>query len=125
MIRRPPRSTLFPYTTLFRSPDADGGAEGGAQAAAPGEKEKEGVAAQGEEEESRQEAAESQGEAAREGQAEEGGEKAAPLAYGTSPHGSAVRMARAISSRRSRGILLPSSPSPPDRLRHPCAVYGP
>src|SRR5258707_9417887 len=25
MIRRPPRSTLFPYTTLFRSPTADGG----------------------------------------------------------------------------------------------------
>src|SRR2546422_2557477 len=24
MIRRPPRSTLFPYTTLFRSPDGDG-----------------------------------------------------------------------------------------------------
>src|SRR2546429_4832945 len=24
MIRRPPRSTLFPYTTLFRSPDAEG-----------------------------------------------------------------------------------------------------
>src|SRR2546422_7131944 len=24
MIRRPPRSTLFPYTTLFRSTDADG-----------------------------------------------------------------------------------------------------
>src|SRR5690349_23738288 len=23
MIRRPPRSTLFPYTTLFRSEDAD------------------------------------------------------------------------------------------------------
>src|SRR2546427_6979717 len=23
MIRRPPRSTLFPYTTLFRSPNAD------------------------------------------------------------------------------------------------------
>src|SRR5438270_7803883 len=23
MIRRPPRSTLFPYTTLFRSPTAD------------------------------------------------------------------------------------------------------
>src|SRR2546430_10437096 len=23
MIRRPPRSTLFPYTTLFRSPDRD------------------------------------------------------------------------------------------------------
>src|SRR5256885_7088280 len=28
MIRRPPRSTLFPYTTLFRSPDADRGACG-------------------------------------------------------------------------------------------------
>src|SRR2546430_14307634 len=25
MIRRPPRSTLFPYTTLFRSPFARGG----------------------------------------------------------------------------------------------------
>src|SRR5437773_7593555 len=24
MIRRPPRSTLFPYTTLFRSPDPPG-----------------------------------------------------------------------------------------------------
>src|SRR2546429_5352710 len=24
MIRRPPRSTLFPYTTLFRSPDDPG-----------------------------------------------------------------------------------------------------
>src|SRR3712207_7495927 len=24
MIRRPPRSTLFPYTTLFRSVDVDG-----------------------------------------------------------------------------------------------------
>src|SRR2546430_9640121 len=24
MIRRPPRSTLFPYTTLFRSPDLTG-----------------------------------------------------------------------------------------------------
>src|SRR3712207_8942255 len=24
MIRRPPRSTLFPYTTLFRSPDNSG-----------------------------------------------------------------------------------------------------
>src|SRR3712207_8563308 len=24
MIRRPPRSTLFPYTTLFRTPDRDG-----------------------------------------------------------------------------------------------------
>src|SRR3712207_7024671 len=27
MIRRPPRSTLFPYTTLFRSPAGDDGAE--------------------------------------------------------------------------------------------------
>src|SRR2546422_4244341 len=26
MIRRPPRSTLFPYTTLFRSPHRVGGA---------------------------------------------------------------------------------------------------
>src|SRR2546426_2371504 len=25
MIRRPPRSTLFPYTTLFRSPHGGGG----------------------------------------------------------------------------------------------------
>src|SRR3989442_9528054 len=25
MIRRPPRSTLFPYTTLFRSQDSGGG----------------------------------------------------------------------------------------------------
>src|SRR2546423_7540297 len=29
MIRRPPRSTLFPYTTLFRSADCDGDAVGG------------------------------------------------------------------------------------------------
>src|SRR2546430_10796039 len=28
MIRRPPRSTLFPYTTLFRSPLTRGGACG-------------------------------------------------------------------------------------------------
>src|SRR2546430_7918504 len=27
MIRRPPRSTLFPYTTLFRSLHLDGGGE--------------------------------------------------------------------------------------------------
>src|SRR3712207_9028797 len=33
MIRRPPRSTLFPYTTLFRSQPAAGeGADGGADA---------------------------------------------------------------------------------------------
>src|SRR5690348_18207292 len=29
MIRRPPRSTLFPYTTLFRSHLEDGGDAGG------------------------------------------------------------------------------------------------
>src|SRR3712207_7266839 len=29
MIRRPPRSTLFPYTTLFRSGGAGGGQPGG------------------------------------------------------------------------------------------------
>src|SRR5256886_8721813 len=35
MIRRPPRSTLFPYTTLFRStPSAAGGAPRGPSAAA-------------------------------------------------------------------------------------------
>src|SRR5258708_11515218 len=28
MIRRPPRSTLFPYTTLFRSPPMIGGSQG-------------------------------------------------------------------------------------------------
>src|SRR3712207_8007302 len=32
MIRRPPRSTLFPYTTLFRSADrAEGGERGAAE----------------------------------------------------------------------------------------------
>src|SRR3989441_2374272 len=36
MIRRPPRSTLFPYTTLFRSRAAVPVAHGLAQAAAPG-----------------------------------------------------------------------------------------
>src|SRR5260221_2198007 len=38
MIRRPPRSTLFPYATLFRSPWADGKpgrAQGGARSASP------------------------------------------------------------------------------------------
>src|SRR2546426_7626045 len=33
MIRRPPRSTLFPYTTLFRSPASGGAADVFAQAA--------------------------------------------------------------------------------------------
>src|SRR2546430_12475777 len=28
MIRRPPRSTLFPYTTLFRSPESTGAGGG-------------------------------------------------------------------------------------------------
>src|SRR5687768_17771901 len=32
MIRRPPRSTLFPYTTLFRSRRGDRGQAGGADA---------------------------------------------------------------------------------------------
>src|SRR6266508_6469026 len=38
MIRRPPRSTLFPYTTLFRSPRRPGGRDGGVpgHADAPG-----------------------------------------------------------------------------------------
>src|SRR5439155_6638763 len=38
MIRRPPRSTLFPYTTLFRSQCPDQGDEtgGGPPAARPG-----------------------------------------------------------------------------------------
>src|SRR3712207_7299520 len=31
MIRRPPRSTLFPYTTLFRSPGQDVRGDAGAQ----------------------------------------------------------------------------------------------
>src|SRR2546430_9413166 len=33
MIRRPPRSTLFPYTTLFRSPGARGSGRGALRAA--------------------------------------------------------------------------------------------
>src|SRR3712207_7881197 len=35
MIRRPPRSTLFPYTTLFRSPEAVGDPQGRGRAAGP------------------------------------------------------------------------------------------
>src|SRR3712207_6915411 len=38
MIRRPPRSTLFPYTTLFRSEEVvplDGGADGAGDDGAP------------------------------------------------------------------------------------------
>src|SRR5256885_2734452 len=37
MIRRPPRSTLFPYTTLFRSLRGVRGASGGTLLLAPGE----------------------------------------------------------------------------------------
>src|ERR1041384_8513900 len=36
MIRRPPRSTLFPYTTLFRSVDANDAGATGLMAAAVG-----------------------------------------------------------------------------------------
>src|SRR3712207_7271733 len=36
MIRRPPRSTLFPYTTLFRSPTVAGAAAGSSFRAAAG-----------------------------------------------------------------------------------------
>src|SRR2546427_6342342 len=36
MIRRPPRSTLFPYTTLFRSPHASPVRHGDSQAEARG-----------------------------------------------------------------------------------------
>src|SRR4051812_49953813 len=43
MIRRPPRSTLFPYTTLFRSGEEQVGAEGDRRAAGQGR----GVAAGG------------------------------------------------------------------------------
>src|SRR5256885_7474047 len=32
MIRRPPRSTLFPYTTLFRSPESEAVREAGRNA---------------------------------------------------------------------------------------------
>src|SRR2546430_9999506 len=35
MIRRPPRSTLFPYTTLFRSPSEPGARPMGAHADLP------------------------------------------------------------------------------------------
>src|SRR3712207_8578065 len=37
MIRRPPRSTLFPYTTLFRSGDVDDAAAAALEHPAPGE----------------------------------------------------------------------------------------
>src|SRR5256885_6204682 len=51
MIRRPPRSTLFPYTTLFRSVDAlvagGGDAEVAGIGGGGGDREKHGVAAGG------------------------------------------------------------------------------
>src|SRR6266536_6621139 len=37
MIRRPPRSTLFPYTTLFRSPEATSAGRRGDPARSPAE----------------------------------------------------------------------------------------
>src|SRR5256885_10555027 len=39
MIRRPPRSTLFPYTTLFRSPDRLPAGAGGLQCVCAGHRE--------------------------------------------------------------------------------------
>src|SRR3712207_7273039 len=47
MIRRPPRSTLFPYTTLFRSEGAGGKAVGVAQIARQGDQRLVVLAAQG------------------------------------------------------------------------------
>src|SRR3712207_8028078 len=41
MIRRPPRSTLFPYTTLFRSPDPLPPEEGGSDRVWLAERERE------------------------------------------------------------------------------------
>src|SRR5256885_9463317 len=38
MIRRPPRSTLFPYTTLFRSVDLERAAQPGGDAARGGQR---------------------------------------------------------------------------------------
>src|SRR5207248_8696801 len=36
MIRRPPRSTLFPYTTLFRSPGRTAGTSSSSSSPSPG-----------------------------------------------------------------------------------------
>src|SRR5260370_34881230 len=44
MIRRPPRSTLFPYTTLFRSlPAEPGGGDGASPGQAQADQEQQGV----------------------------------------------------------------------------------
>src|SRR2546426_7355372 len=66
MIRRPPRSTLFPYTTLFRSViEADGGEHGIVlQVAAPEQKPDVGVRGEGAEPR-RQDAEAARGEVAR------------------------------------------------------------
>src|SRR3712207_7649792 len=48
MIRRPPRSTLFPYTTLFRSDVHDRGAGGGDEAAGPPDGARSGFGGRGE-----------------------------------------------------------------------------
>src|SRR3712207_8799639 len=45
MIRRPPRSTLFPYTTLFRSRELPGDQRGAGVAAARGRQAREWAAA--------------------------------------------------------------------------------
>src|SRR5947207_8643259 len=45
MIRRPPRSTLFPYTTLFRSRDGGGRAGGRGRPRAAGERRRAGAGA--------------------------------------------------------------------------------
>src|SRR3712207_7427457 len=47
MIRRPPRSTLFPYTTLFRSRSSKGPAEPGHRQRSAREKEHERAAGEG------------------------------------------------------------------------------
>src|SRR3712207_8812807 len=44
MIRRPPRSTLFPYTTLFRSPRRRGEAAQPAEPVRPARRDREGSA---------------------------------------------------------------------------------
>src|SRR5260370_20735858 len=47
MIRRPPRSTLFPYTTLFRSASGDAGRRHGRPDSGTGQERAPGAAASG------------------------------------------------------------------------------
>src|SRR5690606_39844652 len=47
LLRRPPRSTLFPYTTLFRSAVGRGGGAGARRRAAPGARHRAGRHPQG------------------------------------------------------------------------------